>query len=138
MADNSTLPATGDVIAADEIAGVKYQRVKPTFGDDGFAVDVSATNPMPIVLTQGEVVEALQAIRIALHSLSRSMGQAMPDTAGRLRVSVDAGTLPTVTTVTTLATLANQTQIGGNAACEQIPALMRLGADSIRRNVSVT
>jgi len=138
MADNSTLPATGDVIAADEIAGVKYQRVKPTFGDDGFAVDVSATNPMPIVLTQGEVVEALQAIRIALHSLSRSMGQAMPDTAGRLRVSVDAGTLPTVTTVTTLATLANQTQIGGNAAFEQIPALMRLGADSIRRNVSVT
>lgn len=37
-------------VAADEIGGVKYQRVKATFGDDGVATDVSTTNPMP---TQG-------------------------------------------------------------------------------------
>jgi hypothetical protein len=145
MADNSTLPATGDIVAADEIAGVKYQRVKPTFGDDGFAVDVSDTNPMPIVLTQGEVVEALEAMRMAVQSLTRSIGQSMPDVAGRLRVVVDAitasltlATITTVGTVTTVSTVTNQTQIGGNAAFEQIPALMRLGADSLRRNVSVT
>jgi hypothetical protein len=37
-----------------------------------------------------------------------------------------------------MATLTNQTLIGGLAATEQIPALMRLGADSLRRNISVT
>ena len=28
MADNSTLPGTGDVVAADEISSVKFQRMK--------------------------------------------------------------------------------------------------------------
>jgi hypothetical protein len=100
---------------------------------------------MPIVLTQGEVVEALEAMRMAVQSLTRSIGQSMPDVAGRLRVVVDAitasltlATITTVGTVTTVSTVTNQTQIGGNAAFEQIPALMRLGADSLRRNVSVT
>lgn len=48
MADNSTLPATGDVIAADEIAGVKYQRIKVNFGVDGVSTDVSASTPLPV------------------------------------------------------------------------------------------
>jgi hypothetical protein len=38
----------------------------------------------------------------------------------------------------TLATLTNQTQIGGLAATEQIPSLMRLGADASRNNIIVT
>ena len=44
MADNTQLNAGtgGDVIASDDIGGVKYQRVKATFGKDGEAVDVSA------------------------------------------------------------------------------------------------
>jgi hypothetical protein len=49
MADNSTLPATGDVIASDDIGGVKYQRIKNTFGPDGTATDVSTTSPLPVV-----------------------------------------------------------------------------------------
>jgi hypothetical protein len=52
--------------------------------------------------------------------------------------SLTLATITTVGTVTTLTTLTNQTQVGGNPAFEQIPALMRLGADSLRRNVSVT
>ena len=143
MADNSTLPATGDVIAADEIGGVKFQRMKLVHGSDGVnAGDVSLNNPYPVTLTQGEVVEALEAMRMAVQALSRSIGQSMPDVAGRLRVVVDAITgsltLATITTVATVSTLTNQTQVGGNPAFEQIPALMRLGADSLRRNVSVT
>jgi hypothetical protein len=47
MADNTTLPGTGDVIATDDIAGVKYQRVKVGFGADGVATDVSSTDPLP-------------------------------------------------------------------------------------------
>jgi hypothetical protein len=146
MSDNSTLPATGDVIATDDIGGVNYQRIKLIHGSDGVNDgDVSLNNPYPVTLTQGEVVEALEAMRMAVQSLSRSIGQSMPDVAGRLRVVVDAitgsltlATITTVGTVTTLSTLTNQTQVGGNPAFEQIPALMRLGADSLRRNVSVT
>ncbi len=51
MADNTTLNTGtgGDVIATDDIAGVKYQRVKITIGADGTSDgDVASTNPLPI------------------------------------------------------------------------------------------
>ena len=146
MANNvGYTPGSGATVAADEIGGVLHQRIKLGIGDDGTAVDVSESNPMPVTLTQGEVVEALEAMRMAVQALSRSIGQSMPDVAGRLRVVVDAitgsltlATITTVGTITTVSTLTNQTQVGGNPAFEQIPALMRLGADSLRRNVSVS
>jgi len=55
MADNTTLNAGsgGDVIATDDIGGVKYQRVKLAFGADGSAADVSDANPLPVA-TRGE------------------------------------------------------------------------------------
>jgi len=142
MADNTTLnPGTGgDNIASDDIGGIKFQRVKPAWGVDGSAVDTSETSPLPVA-AYGELIEAIEAMRFAVQALTRSIGQMMPDTANRMRVNVEAGTLPTVTTVgtvTTVATMTNQTQIGGLAATEQIPSLMRLGADSLRRNISVT
>jgi hypothetical protein len=157
MADNTTLNpgASGDVIAADELvtlnggasSGVKVQRIKTGFGADGDLTDVSAANPLPVA-AYGELVEAIQAMRMAVQSLTRTMGQMQPDTAARMRVALDsitAGlTLPTVNTVnavgtiTSLATLTNQTNIGGLSATEQIPSLMRLGADSARRNISVS
>lgn len=148
MADNvGYTPGSGATVAADEIGGVLYQRLKPAFGEDGTATDVSATNPMPVA-AYGELIEALEATRMELHSLVRSMGQAMPDTAGRLRVVIDAitgaltlaniTTVATVTTVTTVSTMTNQTQVGGNPAFEQIPALMRVAGDSLRRNISVS
>jgi hypothetical protein len=140
MADNvGYTPGSGATVAADEIGGVLHQRVKIGVGDDGTAVDVSAANPLPATITTGELLEVLEATRMAIQSLTRSVGQAMPDTAGRLRVNVEAiTTIAAITTLTTLTTLTNQTQIGGLPAFEQIPALMRLGADSLRRNVSVT
>jgi hypothetical protein len=131
-------PGTGENVAVDRIDGLLHQRVKIGIGDDGVAVDVSESNPMPINAV-GELIEAVEAMRLAIQSLTRSMGQAMPDTAGRLRVNVETGALTaSLAAAQTLATLTNQTQVGGNPAFEQIPALMRLGADSLRRNVSVT
>ena len=132
MPDNiGYTPGVGATVAADEIGGVLHQRIKIGVGADGTAVDVSDANPMPINAV-GELTEAVEAMRMAIHSLTRSIGQSTPDTVGRLRVNVETGAL------TTLATLTNQTQVGGNPGFEQIPALMRLGADSLRRNVSVT
>lgn len=52
MADNTTLPipsTSGDVIATDDIGGVKFQRVKMTLGADGTNDgDVSSANPLPV------------------------------------------------------------------------------------------
>jgi hypothetical protein len=146
MADNvGYTPGTGALVAADEIGGVLHHRVKLGIGDDGVAVDVSEANPMPATITAGELIDALEAMRMAVQALTRSVGQSMPDVAGRLRVVVDAitgaltlATVTTVGTVTTVSTVTNQTQLGGLPAFEQIPALMRLGADSLRRNVSVS
>jgi hypothetical protein len=49
MADNTTLNlgSGGDVIASDDIAGVKHQRVKVEYGADGSATDVSNSAPLP-------------------------------------------------------------------------------------------
>lgn len=108
-------------------------------------LDVDVTNVVEATISNGELIEALEAMRMAVHSLTRSIGQTMPDVAGRMRVALDAisasltlATVTTVGTVTTCSTLTNQTQLGGNPAFEQIPALMRLGADSLRRNIVVS
>jgi hypothetical protein len=49
MTDNTTLnPGSGgDVIASDDIGGVKHQRVKIEHGADGSATDVSNSAPLP-------------------------------------------------------------------------------------------
>lgn len=66
MADNTQLPipqTLGDVIAADDIAGVKYQRVKLIHGADGVNDgDVSATNPLPTVIDGVATEATLDAI----------------------------------------------------------------------------
>src|SRR3990167_10403605 len=50
MADNfvTNSGSGGSTFAADDIASVFYPRVKPTWGVDGVANDVSATTPLPI------------------------------------------------------------------------------------------
>lgn len=49
MADNiDVTPGTGKTIAADDVSGVLYQRVKLAVGADGTALDVSTTSPLPV------------------------------------------------------------------------------------------
>ncbi len=107
-------------------------------------VAIASDQVLPVT-AQGELVEALEAMRMAVQAMTRTLGQMQPDTAARMRVALDSITagltlaaITTVTTVTTVSTLSNVTQIGGNAATEQIPSLMRLSADSMRRNITVT
>lgn len=54
MSDNTTLNAGsgGDTIATDDIGGVKYQRIKVTYGADGAATDVSSSAPLPVNTAQ--------------------------------------------------------------------------------------
>lgn len=56
MADNTTLPGTGDVIATDDVttlnggasSGVKVQRMKVGFGPEASHRDVSGAYPLPV------------------------------------------------------------------------------------------
>jgi len=136
-------PGSGATVATDLEGGAHHQKavVEYLTAAGGVPTPVTEQAPMPTAL-YGEAIEALEAMRMAVQALTRTMGQMQPDTAARMRVALDsitAGlTLATITTVTTVATLTNQTQIGGLSATEHIPSLMRLGADSLRRNISVT
>jgi hypothetical protein len=141
MVDNVTLnPGVGGaVVASDDIAGVQYQRIKPGFGADGSYTDVSTTNPMPVTVPSGELIEAIEALRMTIGSLSRTIGLSIPDLLGRQRVSLDVitGGL-TLATVTTVSSVTNQVQMGAFNANDQIPALMHMSADNLRRNITVT
>ena len=144
MPDNvGYTPGTGATIAADDVGGALHQRVKIVTGVDGVVDgDVSAVNPLPIAALGGELIEVLEAMRMAVQALTRSIGLAYPDPVGRQRVLLDAIsaslTLSTVTTVSTVSTVTNQSQIGGIAANDQIPALTRMSADNLRSNIVVT
>ena len=149
MTDNVILPGTGEPIATDDIGtapnNAHYQKIKliDATVDSTTPIGTQA-NPLPAAL-YGEAIEALEAVRYAIQALTRTIGLMQPDTAARMRVAIDAisgnltlSTVTTVSGVTTVSTLTNQTQIGGFAANDQIPALMRLGADTLRRNISVS
>ena len=57
MADNVTVTqGSGTSIATDDIGGVHYPRSKVGWGADGTYNDVSASNPLPTVLTAGSAV----------------------------------------------------------------------------------
>lgn len=113
MADNTEInPGTGgDVIASDDIGGVKHQRVKMEFGEDGSATDVSATDPLPVDTGDDEIA-ILETIASAIQAVASAKG-ILQD----LRVSVLGGAVTissgTITTVTTVASVTNIAQIGG-------------------------
>lgn len=72
MSDNTTVNAGsgGDVIATDDIAGVKYQRMKLVIGADGVnGGDVASGNPLPV--TPGSAARfVIQAAPATLTSIS--------------------------------------------------------------------
>ena len=160
MADNvGYTPGSGASIAADDIGGVLHQRVKVVLGADGTSAgDVSSSNPMPVapsstavfdVNAVGELIECLEAMRQYQISLNRTIGMLMPDTSGRMRVLLDAitanltlatvSTVTAVTTVSTVSSVTNVAAIGGNTStAELVYGAMHVGADSLRRNITIS
>ncbi len=50
MVDNVPITAgSGTSVATDDVGGVHYQRVKPVFGVDGVATNVTDDTPLPVV-----------------------------------------------------------------------------------------
>ena len=135
-------PGTGANIAVDEISGLLHQRVKVGIGADGTAVDVSESNPMPMA-AYGELIEAVEAMRMAVQSLTRTIGLVQVDTRGRIVMVPEQATAATLNatvagSLSTVSTVTNAAQLGGIAANDLIPITSRLGGDNLRRNISVT
>ena len=108
MADNTQLNAGtgGDVIASDDIGGVKYQRVKATFGKDGEATDVSADNPMPVA-ESGPLITLFMRL---LNLLGAPVGYDKSLQRYRQIAVIEQGT---ITVVNQVNSVANQVAIGG-------------------------
>ena len=152
MPDNiGYTPGTGATVAADDIGGVLYQRIKPTYGADGSATDVSESNGLPVQAV-GELIEAVEAMRIAVASLVKTIGVGLPNASGQpimevrqaaannLNVTVagSLSNLTTVNTVNTVSTVTNQSQMGTYSTADYMGALYHLQADNLRRNIAVT
>jgi hypothetical protein len=149
MPDNiGYTPGSGATVAADEISGVLHQRVKIGVGEDGVAQDVSLTNPMPIQAL-GELMEAIEAMRMAIQALTRTIGMAQVNPlTGSMFVDGSRVTQPVSGTVTATGTIAatqsgtwnitNLATIGGVAANSQVQSFERMAADNLRRNITVT
>ena len=108
MADNvGYTPGSGATVAADDIGGVLYQRIKPTFGADGSAVDVSSANPMPVVDSSAD--ETRQGIVMLLTRMlnyfNAPLGYDKSLQRQRGTVVLESGTVTTVSTVTTVTTV---------------------------------
>ena len=118
MADNfvANPGAGGDTFAADDVAGVKYPVSKLDFGADGVSSPVTASNPLPVELTDGTnpvVIKQLSTVPVAtdaalmtqaiIHGRTTAGGGAFVDVkvnpSGALSAdisdSTNVGTVPT-------------------------------------------
>jgi hypothetical protein len=152
MADNvGYTPGTGAKVAARDVSYSGEAALAQAVGlvtftgpdDAKSATDISPSNPLPIG-AHGELIEAIEALRMAVGSLTRSIGMALPNAQGFPIMEVrqaTAGNMAVTANIAgnqTIATLTNQAQIGGFAANDQIPAFMHLQADGLRYNITVT
>jgi hypothetical protein len=115
MADNvGYTPGTGATIAADDVGGNLYQRIKIGIGEDGTATDLSASNPMPMD-TSAQSALSLILTRV-LNILMAPLGYAKDLQRYRATATIESGTVTTVTTVTTLTTVTGLTNFDGLAS----------------------
>lgn len=136
---------SGKTIAADDVGGILFQRVKPVTGVDGTAVDVSATNPMPMA-AYGELIEAIEALRMTVSALASHL-QFM-DSGRRAKVIFDTNsslnTVNTVTSVSTINTVSavssvtDIANIGNRSAYGAYVGMMNVTSSLNRQNISVT
>ena len=142
MPDNvGYTPGSGSTVAADEIGGVLYQRVKPVIGDDGSAADVSNANPLPVdAAPQSNLYMLL--IRIAA-LLASPLGYDKSLARQRSTAVIESGTVTTVTTVTTcttvatVSTLSNIAAVGGYTAQQNIYDTSKVAwANTVRNRIT--
>jgi hypothetical protein len=153
MPDNvGYTPGTGAKVATREVTYSGETALAQVVGlatfsgaDDAKTItDIDESNPLPIK-AMGELIEAIEAMRMAIQSLNRTVGMAQVNPlTGRMLVDGAGVTQPVSGTVTATANqsgawnITNLATIGGQNANSQIPSFERMTADNLRRNISVT
>jgi hypothetical protein len=99
---------------------------------------VNNTTPLPVTGAQ-ELMEAIEAMRQAIHTLTRTIGLAQVNPlTGRLLVDPSGVTSPVTATQSGTWNVTNLATIGGVAANSQVQSFERMSADNLRRNINVT
>ncbi len=143
MADNvGYTPGVGATVAADEIDAVLYQRIKPAFGVNGQATDVSIVSPLPVFDNRTE-----QLLSLMQRFVKMMESNQVVDSAQRQRITLDSITsgvsLPTVAAVTTVSTVStvtavtNLTQNAGMDREQYINIAKQTYANSIRSRLTI-
>lgn len=132
MADNvGYTPGTGALVAADDVGGVLYQRIKLTFGPDNTAADVSDADPLPVFdaqiadldLTLTRVLNALNAPQGYDKSLQRQRGTVVVESG-----TMNIGQVTTVANLTSVDTIQGRIQVYG--------ANLSAWADTVRARIT--
>lgn len=106
MADNVAItPGTGDTVAADDVSGVKYQRVKLDIGGDGASTPVTDLSTSALQTTGNTSLSSID-------TKTPSLGQALA--AASTPVVLTAAQITTLTPPAAITNFANET--GGNLA----------------------
>lgn len=145
MSDNSTLPATGELIATDELntinglvaeAGLKVQRAKIGFGADGDFNDANGSNPLPTT----DVL--LQELNDTILYMLAAILEKMPRVTGndQTAVSIEGGAvgISSGQTLATVSNVANMTNIGGRYTTNVADAMTMAGTSHIYNNITVS
>lgn len=82
--------------------------------------------------------KTVQKMAQYLQQIAGNFGRMYPDASGRMRVSVDAGTLPVVTKVTSITNLVNQTQQSGFQTSYDQYAQIQMCANGVRSQIKVS
>lgn len=127
MADNVNItPGSGDVVAADDIAGAKHQRVKLTLGADGVNDgDVSSSNPIPASVSGTVTANAgTGTFAVSAASLPLPSGAATETTLSSINTKTPALGQTTMTGSTPVVIASNQSAvpISGTVAVSSLPS----------------
>ena len=127
---------------ADNITGTNFSGASVTLATKELPDSAHATKAA-IVDDTGAVQDLsalLQEVCIRLADIADSVGNLMPDAAGRLRVTAEvvASHAVTLASLATVGTVTNQTQVGGLAANQQIIALTQMAEQALRQNVVIS
>lgn len=77
MADNVVLPGSGSSVAADEIGGVQYQRIKISVGADGEAADLdhgqaAMAASLPVVIASDQSAVPVSVATVPSHAVTNA------------------------------------------------------------------
>ncbi len=84
MSDNTTLPGTGDVIADEDVSGVKYQKMK--------LADATKGSSSPIGISGAPLFTTDESLWLLRRIVKLMESQAAADPQQRMRVAIDAVT----------------------------------------------